>query len=71
MGIVCDTMSLVPMKLIFLQPFNLLQTIPHREVDGCSISNAGCKGRRGVGAAGLRYQEGQVLGTEIDSRSVK
>ena len=30
MGIVCDTIGLGPYEvLIFLQPFNLLQTIPH------------------------------------------
>lgn len=44
------TIGLVPMKRsYFYSLFNLLQTILTGEVDGCSISNAGCKGR-GVGA---------------------
>lgn len=70
-GIVCDTIGLGPYEaLIFLQPFNLLQTIPHR--GGGWGFNFKCwlqAKRRGVGARN-QIPGGASLGNEIDSRSV-
>ena len=68
MGIVCDTIGLGPYEmLIFLQPFNLLQTIPHwGGGQGVQFQMLDAReGGVGGGALETGYQEEPgVLGTK-------